>query len=332
MKPNALIEPLSNRRLFQTTELDEARAIVAGKFCDHRLEIAADANAFDACHHRADGYAVSLNYIRYGADVRIQPGELESFYLIQIPLVGRAEIDNCGGEIYSGKGLGSVLNPHRETKMRWGKGCAQLLLQIDAKVLNKEAERLLGYTPYDPVTFETAVDENIPAIADWVHKLKTCFQLAEQDAAFTKAAPCTQIQVETELVAEFIRRQPSNISDQIVAAPSQINNMHIRRAMQYIQNNLHNPITIADIADASGTSSRSLQLYFKAEKGQTPMRYLRAQRLIFARRLILQSSYRETLGDIAALAGFNHFGRFSAAYHDAFKEFPNQTKQRCHNM
>lgn len=328
MKPHTQNEPLSSRRLFQTTELDEARAIVAGKFCDHRLDIAADAEAFDACHHRADGQAASLNYIRYGADVRIEPGELESFYLIQIPLAGQAEIDNRGGKVQTHKGLGSVLNPHRETKMRWRKGCAQLLLQVDAKALNAQAERLLDRTLASPVTFETAIDGNRSAIADWVRKLKTCFRLAEQDAVFAQGAPGTQINVETELVAEFLRGQPSNISDLITSTPAQIANMHMRRAMRFIQENLQAQISISDIADAAGTSPRSLQLYFRAERGQSPMRYLREQRLALARHLILRSGGEDTLGNIAARAGFAHFGRFSASYCDAFDELPNETRQR----
>ena len=31
-----------------------------------------------------------MNYIRYGTDVEIEPGELGSFYLIQIPVKGHA--------------------------------------------------------------------------------------------------------------------------------------------------------------------------------------------------------------------------------------------------
>ena len=107
-------EPLSKRRLFQTYELDEARAIVAEKFCDHRLNIETHAAQFEACHHRAEGNAASLNYIRYGANVRIEPGELGSFYLIQIPLAGVAEIDNRGGKVLTHAGQGSVLRIARQ--------------------------------------------------------------------------------------------------------------------------------------------------------------------------------------------------------------------------
>lgn len=196
MREPVPIEPLSRRRLFQTSELDEARAIVAGKFCEHRLNIASHPGQFDACHHRAEGRSASLNYIRYGADVLIEPGELTSFYLIQIPLAGAADIDNCGDAVQTFVGRGSVLNPHRETKMRWHAGCAQILLQIETQALQHQAEALLGMPLAEPVTFETAVDETRPATAAWVRKLKTCFGLADREAIFGDDNPNTQMRDE----------------------------------------------------------------------------------------------------------------------------------------
>lgn len=328
MREAEIIEPLSERRLFQTTDLDEARSIVADKFCDHRLNIEAHAKRFDACHHRAEGKAVSLNYIRYGADVRINPGELGSFYLVQIPLAGVAEIDNKGGRVLTQSGSGSVLNPHRETRMRWHAGCAQLLMQIDAKALRQEAERLLGMSVAEPVTFETLVDGRQPATADWLRKLKTCYDLTERSAIFGPDSPGTQIRIERELIADFLRSQPSSISTLIASAPSTSANVHLRRALQFIRANMSKPITVSDIAEASGTTPRSLQLYFQSEFDLSPMRYLKQQRLILARSLILQSSDTGTLGDIIFQSGFSHFGRFSADYRERFGELPSETRQR----
>ncbi|MEM9584843.1 MAG: AraC family transcriptional regulator [Pseudomonadota bacterium] len=329
MRDHARVEPLSKRRLFQTTELDEARAIVADKFCDHGLHIETNAAQFDACHHRAEGHAASLNYIRYGADVRIAPGELGSFYLIQIPLAGMAEIDNRGGRIQTCVGKGSVLNPHRDTQMRWREGCRQLLLQIDATALTQEAERLLGATISQPITFETLIDEDRIATADWVRKLKTCFDLAEKNAIFGSDSSGTQLLVERELITDFLRSQASNISPLIASAPSTAVNKHLRRALQYIHANLQGSITVSDIADASGTTPRNLQLYFSSEFGLSPMRYLKQQRLILAHRLIQQSQGNVALGDISLQAGFTHFGRFSADFRARYGEAPSETKRRA---
>lgn len=329
MRDHALSEPLSKRRLFQTSRLDEARAYVADKFCDHRLNIETHASRFSACHHRAEGNDASLNYIRYGADVRIEPGELDSFYLIQIPLAGVAEINNGAGQFLSQVGQGSVLNPHRNTEMRWREGCAQLLLQVSAKAMTQEAERLLGMHIANPITFETSVDEARPGTSAWVRKLRTCFDLTEKNAIFDGGNTATQLRVERELIADFLRSQPSNISALLASAPSTIANIHLRRAVQYIHTNLSKHLTISDIADSSGTTPRSLQLYFQSEFGLSPMRFLKQERLMLARCLILQSHGEGTLADIVYQAGFSHVGRFSADYRKQFGELPSQTKEEA---
>lgn len=331
--PARRAEPLARNRLFQTRDLDEARAIVAAKFCDHRLDIASQADRFDARHHRAEGRAASLNYIRYGADVRIDPGELGSFYLIQIPLAGRAEIDNGGGRIASGPGRGSVLNPHRHTRMRWHAGCAQLLLQIDARALNQQAARLVNrQIPPRPVTFATAVDASQPKTAAWLRRLRLCVDLAEHRALFAAGRDhsghaATQALAEEQLITDFLQSQPSDLTPLLDAPHPGAATPHVRRAIQFIQDHLAEPITVGQIAAAVGVSVRGLQLGFQADLGLSPMQVLRDMRLDLARELIQQAGSARTLAQICAQAGIGHLGRFSAAYKQRFGETPSQTRQ-----
>ncbi len=321
--------PLAKNCLFQSDNLDEARAIVAQKFCDHRLVRVARSDQFDAVHNRAEGHAMSLNFIRYGADVEIEPGKLSSFYLILVPLSGHASIDNSAGRVETGPGLGSVLNPHRHTSMRWREGCSHLLLQINAAQLHKVAERLLGRALARPVTFETAVDQRSSKIGKWVQQLRTCFSLADKEAIFAGGNLHTQALVEEQLIESFVLCQPSNISDLMSGDVKQAANMHLRRAINYIHDNLAEPLTIGDISKAAGTSARSLQLGFKAEFGQTPMQYLREARLSEARHLIRNSPADEKIGDVCQSVGFGHFGRFSVEYRKRFGESPHETRAKA---
>lgn len=314
--------------LFQSDELDEARAFVAEKFCDHRLDRVGCSDQFEAVHNRAEGHATSLNYIRYGADVEIEPGELNSFYLIQVPLTGHASIDNSSGHVETGPGLGSVLNPHRYTSMRWREGCSQLLLQVDAAQLHKVAERLLGRTLARPVTFETAVNQRSAKIGQWVQQLRTCFALADKEAVFSGGSLHTQALVEEQLIESFLLCQPSDISDLMSGDTKQAANIHVRRAISYIHDNLDQPLTIGDVSSAVGVSARSLQLGFKSELGQTPMQYLREARLSEARRLIRHSPVEERIGDVCQSVGFGHFGRFSVEYRQRFGESPHETRAK----
>ena len=324
--PNKSRAPLSGQCLFQSDDLDMARAFVAQKFCDHRLDRASVLDHFDACHNRAEGEATSLNFIRYGADVMIDPGALGSFYLIQIPLTGHADIDNEAGMVRTGMGKGSVLNPHRQTRMRWHEGCSQLLLQIDADHLRQVAERMAGRSLNELVTFNTAVDERSQSVANWVRRLKTCFALADQGAIYATDNLHTQLLVEEQLIMDFLLCQPSDIRDAILRARSLPDNVHIRKAVSYIRAHLSQAITMADVAKEVGVTPRSLQLGFKAEFAQTPMEFLREERLQEARRLLMVSDEQDRIGDICERVGFNHFGRFSVQYRQRFGESPTETR------
>lgn len=324
-EPSAL--PLEKDCLFQSSDLDETRAIVARKFCDHRLDQVSRSGNLNAVHNRAEGQSTSLNFIRYGADVEIEPGELNSFYLVQVPLTGQARIDNSAGGVETGPGLGSVLNPHHHTSMRWREGCSQLLLQIDTQQLNRVAERLVGRTLRAPVTFETAVNQRLPDVDQWVRKLQTCFTLAGKKAIYSKGNLHTQALVEEQLIEGFLLCQPSDIYGLLAEGGEKVKNQHVRRAMRYMREHFSEPITIGDISESLQVSSRSLQLGFKLEIGLTPLQYLREIRLREARNMLITAPEPDTIGDICERAGFGHFGRFSVEYKRRFGVSPNKTRQ-----
>ena len=79
-------EPLSAHRLFETQDIDLAREFVTQKFCDHALMPGQAHHSFHTRHNHVAGRSVSLNYLRYSSEVRIDPGELDRFYLVQLPL------------------------------------------------------------------------------------------------------------------------------------------------------------------------------------------------------------------------------------------------------
>ncbi|MEM7524340.1 MAG: AraC family transcriptional regulator, partial [Pseudomonadota bacterium] len=57
-----MTEHLGNHPLLRTGDLDEARAAVARKFCDHRLEIGSGGAPLRVRHNHAAGRSVSINY------------------------------------------------------------------------------------------------------------------------------------------------------------------------------------------------------------------------------------------------------------------------------
>lgn len=321
-------EPLNAHRLFQTTDVDLARATVARKFCDHELTPGVTHRDFAANHNHVAGKTLSLNYMRYGCDVTINPGELTNFYLVQLPLRGAATVRNGQRQVAATQLTGSVLNPTRETRMTWLAGCEMLLLQIDARALHQIAERLSGHSIPHPIVFDPEVRISTPALRNWEKKFKAAVAVADRHGAFGNNMHKHQALFEEDLIASFLLAQQSTIQHVLTQNQTLISSTQVNRARAFISANLSEPITVGQIADAAGCSIRGLQVAFQQSFGSTPIRFLQRQRLNYAH-MLMQSLTNETrVSDIAYEAGFSHLGRFSIAYRAAFECSPKETLKR----
>ena len=320
--------PLRDFRQFKTDDLDEARDLVARNFCGHRLERQSVQDRFDACQHRAEGQGLSYNYIRYGADVEIEPGELGSFYLIQIPIAGHAAIRNGMDEVETGAGVASVLNPHRHTAMRWHAGCEQVLLQIDRDRLHEVAERISCTSLQSPVRFQAQIDCRSEDMRGWLRKFRSAVSAVDNGGLLRPENRLSQAVVEDELIAGFLYSQPSNIAPLLDQPRLKAPSLYVKRAQDYLHARLEEAVSVTDVAAAVGTSPRNLQLAFRECLEMTPLEYLRLLRLNRARFLLQDCPPHETIAQIAGASGFAHLGRFSAQYTRRFGETPSQTRKR----
>ena len=101
----------------------------------------------------------------------------------------------------------------------------------------------------------------------------------------------------------------------------------LRRALEYMEDQAGQAIGIADIAQASGVSVRSLYAGFKDHLGVSPMARLKQMRLDQARARLLRGGASVT--DVALGCGFTHLGQFSADYRRRFGERPSDTLSGC---
>ncbi|WP_154668612.1 helix-turn-helix domain-containing protein [Rhizobium leucaenae] len=122
---------------------------------------------------------------------------------------------------------------------------------------------------------------------------------------------------------------PNNYSGRLAKLASPAIPKHLKRAIEYMHANVALPMNTADIAEAAGTSIRSLQAAFQQFKGTTPLNYLRTIRLEGARNALMDPTTSLSIAKIAQSWGFSHMGRFAALYRRSFGEMPSTaTKQR----
>jgi AraC-like DNA-binding protein len=113
-------------------------------------------------------------------------------------------------------------------------------------------------------------------------------------------------------------RDAMELSPQTRAAPAAV-----RRALAFIDENAHRPITIDDVALAVHMSTRGLQRAFQRALGTTPRDALRRARLAGARRDLIRTA--DPVAVIARRWGFSHPSRFAAYFRAEYGVLPGAT-------
>lgn len=88
--------------------------------------------------------------------------------------------------------------------------------------------------------------------------------------------------------------------------------VRVRRAISFIRDNYHRPLTLTEIASCVDLSTFHFLRVFKAVTGQTPYRYLSGVRVERARRYLARDELSVT--EIAHLCGFTTPSRLATAF------------------
>ncbi|MGD9861949.1 MAG: AraC family transcriptional regulator [Pseudodonghicola sp.] len=316
--------PLSAHQLFRSDDLDETRDRVARVYCPHVLETMGR-DRVNARHNHIRGERLSLNYMEYGAHTRIEPGELSSFYLMQIPLSGGAQISNGRDSYISDPQAAAVLNPHRPTSMIWEGGTRQLLVQIDREALQRLLGDLLGAPAETPVKFTGPMDLDHGAGAALRQLILHLVTEIDAGRSTFGQRGLMNRQLESTIMTGLIEALENNYSSFLGRPVSAAAPHKLRLAEEYIEASLDRPLTLEEIARAAGTTARSLQMAFRQFRGTTPLNFLRDRRLERAHRALMTPRPGTTVTDVATDWGFTHLGRFSQMYRARFGCSPSET-------
>lgn len=309
-----------------TRSPDEAREAIGRLFCPHFLSpLERRPTAFHARHHAAIHGDFSVNTVAYGATVEIDPGALERFFLLQIPLRGTARV-RCGGttvDAVAGRSA-SVLSPTLPTRMTWVEGCEKLILLVERATMERQFAAMVDAAP-GAIEFDTAVDLRTPEGGALAAHARLMLAAADGDTPMPRAYMATLRDGLTTLMLSALAHSRSGALARPAALPAP---SAVRRAEAFIAENAGRPIATADIAAAAGTCLRSLQDAFKRSRGITLTEAVQARRLERLRAALLDPAAPASVADLVFTAGFGHLGRAAAAYRARYGEMPSETLRR----
>ncbi|WP_407117776.1 AraC family transcriptional regulator [Bradyrhizobium sp. LMG 9283] len=313
-----------------TDNVDEAAEQIGRIFCPHDLKPGqARATGFSARHNCADFDGFSINYVAYGGSVSIDPGCLERFFLVQVPLAGTARIRAGGCELDSAPDrTASLLSPTIRTRMIWT-DCAQAILLLERRMVEQRAAALSGRA-VGTVEFDPVIELDAPSGRALQTSLAELMTLAERVGPSGRLSPVAMADWREALLDHLLNEQRHGLSDAIQTFSGQAERLPraLRAARDHLADNAGEPLDLAQLACVSGIGIRALQLGFRRHFGVSISQMLLDMRLAGLHTRLAQAAPDASITEIAFDLGFTHLGRMAGAYREKFGETPSATLRR----
>jgi AraC-like DNA-binding protein len=314
-----------------TDSVDAAAEAIGRIFCPHELKPARQPSSdFYALHNCAAFDGFSVNYVAYGGSVSIDPGCLERFFLVQIPINGSARITTAACEVASGPGaLASLLSPTIPTHMTWQDDCAQLILLIDRSLVEHRAAALAGKA-VGAVEFAPAINLNRASGRELQSQIKEIVGLAERNGPERRLAPVATADLRENLLGCLLHGPRHSLSDamEVFGGRAETLPRALRRARDCLHAHAAEPLDLAQLAEIAGTGIRALQIGFRRHFGTSVSNMLLDVRLAHLNARLGSARPDERIIDIAFELGFTHLSRMASAYRVKFGETPSATLRR----
>jgi len=316
---------LSGYGLCQTSDIEEARSVGERIFCKNAI-YSKDPEFNTRVNYRRVG-KLGVGRMTYGGETIIDPDVMESFSLVQIPIRGREYIESGDKRVVFEADQGVILNAHARTRIQHMGGTEKIILRVDNEMVKRQCQQYLGRTLQKDVEFKAEMALDTPDGRSLTQMLAwMCDALSNSE----RLSPLLTTQFETTFVGMLLSCQPNNYSAELcedkghMLAPS-----FVKRVEHYIEEHAHEPITVGDLAEFAGVSTRSLFSGFRRFRNISPMHYLKEVRLRRVRDELLKA--QSSSGTVTAVAfrwGFSHLGHFTTDYKRRFGETPSETLMR----
>ncbi len=299
-------------------DVDCVQHYISQVFCPHSLTLADTRQSLNARLYLRQGQDVAYGRLRYGAQVQIQPQPLDDFYLLQIPLSGQEQIHTVHGRFASTSRLASIISPTQDFSMEHSLEADKLFVRIGRQGLERHYQEYFAQPVRGPLEFQPSIPLDAPGGASLRRLLDWQFAEVSDGTLFDQPRQVRQFE-QTLIYALFELHQHNQPAHKTAAALPHV----LRRALDFMESQTGQPITIGDIAQAAGVSVRSLYAGFREHLGVAPMARLKQMRLEAARRYLQEGGMSVT--EVALACGFAHLGQFSADYRHRYGERPSET-------
>ena len=265
--------------------------------------------------------------VSHQMSIRTRATELVSLQ-ISIPIAGTLKTLSQRGGRCVRPGEAIVYLPGDPINLDWSDQCKALIVTIDASEFERRLGQHFNFQLRHIKLDDAVVQLGAGAGLGFANTVSLLLNEAENPES-----PLIN-GITTESFEDMLL---ANVGNLIVAQqpPSALRNRRpgmpgcVKRAVDYIEQNAHLDIGIADLTTVSRVSLRSLQNGFAKQFNTGPMTFVKQVKLRRVRDELLAACPEETLViDVASKWGFFHQSNFAQNYLRYFGELPSETLRR----
>ncbi len=309
-----------------TGDSDEARQVGSDVYFPHRLTVLHDPAEFTMSLYAVELGPVSVGLLGYGGEVRVETGELETAYQVNVPLNGYLCTRAGTAEVCASPDTAAVYRPDDRTMLQgWAGGGQVFGLKITRAALEAAFTDICGVPARSGVNLAAQFSLTAGPGRQW-WALARALTAAVEDPDGPLSRPIVARPLVQSIITALLYSVDHPHRDVLARPPERSRPKSIDQAIDIMEAEPAVPFTVRDIAYRVGVSTRTLQESFARHVGVSPMGYLRETRLRRAHeQLAAADPAAQTVADIANCWGFAHLGRFAAAYRARYGTSPSHT-------
>lgn len=318
MNPQLHRRPLDSHPAIRSGSIGEIEQLLSQTYGARRFLPGSRVRSLNVHANHWQSEAMALSFCAYGAAVEVQFPEAD-FWRQQFALQGGCNILAGSRAREIGVNRFCVVPPEESLTIRFRPGMEQIVLRLNENFLRSKHHALYG-----PGAMTIDMDERLatPALA----RLRRLVDFAAQEIALGGLSAIEMRELEQSVAIGFLASNLKHDHPAGLDAPSLA---QLRAVEDHIAAHWNQPLSIEALAEAAGTSARSIFYHFRKRHGMTPRQFIKERRLLEARAL-LERRPELSITEVAMLCGFGNLGHFAADYRRRWGEKPRETRQRRH--
>lgn len=310
-----------------TCSVDDALRDGADVFHPHRLDLLDESCPFSMRIRAVTHGPVTVGMLSYGSPVRLETDTMDVAYEVNVPMSGRLTCRAGRDTVLASPERAVLFGPDEPTGMDgFGPGVPLVGVKLDRVAVEDRLAELTGAP--SPLHGAPSIDLSRGRGREWWQVLRSLVDLFDgfdDDASLLNnelvMRPLTQSLLHGVLFAADHPRLGYLLEPGAEPLPGAL-----RRAQEVMSDRAAEPLTVDDVARATGVSVRGLQSAFRRHLDTTPMEFLRGVRLERAHaELVGADPSTTTVAQVAHRWGFTHVGRFAAHHRARYGSSPSES-------